>query len=414
MATYLLLRSNRQVGPFTFDELVTNGLKPYDLVWVEGKSAAWRYPSEVEELKSFAPVIEEQPYDRFYKKKEENIAEVKTLTQQKEEKVFVRKHIVNEDVLPKNNTSKITVILPDNVAKRVTISPEPVQYKEEVKKQPTLNIETPVRNIAAVTALPTTKETSHQVVESTFKNSYPQPKNIVKTYKLNSVSLKVYAAMFLLLVAGVAIGLIINKSNPVEKTQIVNYPIKKNNEDLKSIDVAKNNFNKEEPAKNVVEETQHNEQILPQPDDDLKVVLINSKKNSKKVIALTNNADTNNSNAAKTFVDKQPVSKVEKPLSHALSDIVEVNNNKFKVGPFGGINQLQVTVVNKSAHVLDEVAVDVDYILSNKKVFKTERIIFSKVTPHLTVMQEAPKSPRGITVVTRIVSVNAKDIMVIK
>src|ERR1051326_6014096 len=68
MASYLLLRSNNQTGPHNLEDLVKIGLKPYDLVWVQGKSAAWRYPSEVEELKPYAPAIEEQPYDRFYKK----------------------------------------------------------------------------------------------------------------------------------------------------------------------------------------------------------------------------------------------------------------------------------------------------------------------------------------------------------
>jgi hypothetical protein len=46
------------------------GLKPFDLIWQEGKSAAWRYPGEVDELKPFAPPVEEQPFDRFYKKPE--------------------------------------------------------------------------------------------------------------------------------------------------------------------------------------------------------------------------------------------------------------------------------------------------------------------------------------------------------
>src|SRR5882757_1560771 len=68
MTKYLLLRDNKQSGPYTFDELKEKGLKAYDLVWIEGKSAAWRYPSEVEELRAFAPVVEEQPFDRFYKK----------------------------------------------------------------------------------------------------------------------------------------------------------------------------------------------------------------------------------------------------------------------------------------------------------------------------------------------------------
>ena len=71
MDTYLLLRSNKQSGPYTLQQLVNTGLKPYDLVWVEGKSAAWRYPSEVDNLKEYAPSTEEQPFDRFYKKTEE-------------------------------------------------------------------------------------------------------------------------------------------------------------------------------------------------------------------------------------------------------------------------------------------------------------------------------------------------------
>src|SRR5215813_8872818 len=65
---YLLLRDNKQTGPYSTEELIAKGLKPYDLVWLEGKSAAWRYPSEIQELKPYAPAVEEQPYDRFYKK----------------------------------------------------------------------------------------------------------------------------------------------------------------------------------------------------------------------------------------------------------------------------------------------------------------------------------------------------------
>ena len=69
MNKYLLLRDNKQSGPYTVEELIAKGLKPYDLVWLDGKSAAWRYPSEIPDFKGFAPVVEEQPYDRFYKKK---------------------------------------------------------------------------------------------------------------------------------------------------------------------------------------------------------------------------------------------------------------------------------------------------------------------------------------------------------
>jgi hypothetical protein len=72
MSTYLLLRNNKESGPYHLQQLKEMGLKAYDLIWVEGRSAAWRYPGEVEELKEFAPIVEEQPFDRFYKKPEEN------------------------------------------------------------------------------------------------------------------------------------------------------------------------------------------------------------------------------------------------------------------------------------------------------------------------------------------------------
>lgn len=78
MSTYLLLRNNKESGPHTLQALLTIGLRPYDLVWVEGRSAAWRYPSEVEELKPYAEAVEEQPFDRFYKKNDSSLAGIHT------------------------------------------------------------------------------------------------------------------------------------------------------------------------------------------------------------------------------------------------------------------------------------------------------------------------------------------------
>lgn len=68
MKIYRLLRNNKESGPYTADELIAFGLKQYDLIWADGRSAAWRYPSEIPEFKGFAPEVTEQPFDRFYKK----------------------------------------------------------------------------------------------------------------------------------------------------------------------------------------------------------------------------------------------------------------------------------------------------------------------------------------------------------
>jgi hypothetical protein len=52
---YLLLRSNKQTGPYSLEELLQLNLKPFDLVWVDGRSAAWQYPFEIPSLKPYVP-----------------------------------------------------------------------------------------------------------------------------------------------------------------------------------------------------------------------------------------------------------------------------------------------------------------------------------------------------------------------
>ena len=68
MKKYRLLRDNKETGPYAAEELIQSGLKKYDLIWVDGKSAAWRYPCEIDVFKPYVPPVEEQPFDRFYKK----------------------------------------------------------------------------------------------------------------------------------------------------------------------------------------------------------------------------------------------------------------------------------------------------------------------------------------------------------
>ncbi len=56
MKAYRLLRNNKEEGPFTAEEIIQKNLKPYDLIWVDGRSAAWRYPGEMPEFKMYVPL----------------------------------------------------------------------------------------------------------------------------------------------------------------------------------------------------------------------------------------------------------------------------------------------------------------------------------------------------------------------
>lgn len=53
MNTYLLLRDNRESGPYRLEELKSMALRNLDLIWVEGKSRHWDFATEFEELKPF-------------------------------------------------------------------------------------------------------------------------------------------------------------------------------------------------------------------------------------------------------------------------------------------------------------------------------------------------------------------------
>src|SRR4051812_16761351 len=70
MKLYLLLRENRESGPYMLDGLKEMRLRPMDLVWIEGESTAWAHPADITELKAF--VSEDHIPKRFYKPKSIN------------------------------------------------------------------------------------------------------------------------------------------------------------------------------------------------------------------------------------------------------------------------------------------------------------------------------------------------------
>ena len=55
MKTYLLLRNNKQTGPYTATCLLQMDLQEFDLIWAEGESITWKYPSEMMEFRESAP-----------------------------------------------------------------------------------------------------------------------------------------------------------------------------------------------------------------------------------------------------------------------------------------------------------------------------------------------------------------------
>jgi len=101
---YLLLRNNRESGPFTINELLQQQLKPSDMLWIEGKSTAWAYLSELElgPVPQEAPISHDEkitsvlPPDEIERKAEELR---KKFLSAKPQAVFNRKELVEKALL---------------------------------------------------------------------------------------------------------------------------------------------------------------------------------------------------------------------------------------------------------------------------------------------------------------------------
>jgi hypothetical protein len=74
MNKYLLLRDNKESGPYSLDQIRVLNLQQYDLVWIEGQSLVWKYPSEIHELKSFVPAAESSLASFIHARKESQMA----------------------------------------------------------------------------------------------------------------------------------------------------------------------------------------------------------------------------------------------------------------------------------------------------------------------------------------------------
>lgn len=109
----MLLRNNQQTGPYSLEELTNLPLNPFDLIWVEGKSFGWSYPSEIEALKPYvasatgAPPVEPSPQAAIPS---------------------------TPDPVPASR--KIFVSLPENAAARPAAQPQQQPQPQQLQSQP--------------------------------------------------------------------------------------------------------------------------------------------------------------------------------------------------------------------------------------------------------------------------------------
>ena len=432
MSTYQLLRNNKPSGPYTFEEIVAMGFKPYDLIWIEGKSAAWRYPGEIAEFKEHAPLVEEQPYDRFYKKKKPEF-EVEKNIQFKKEKNYVN----TEENFSKNNSLQVTS---NSYVKEKTESKDYSFSQKNIVKQPSLTLkQTPENKIT--TPVEKVPQQEEKIIIPAAKVEYTGSLDEIKEmYRENLVKrndefrrkeklrvfLRKVPAFLYVLVLGVLIGLTIN----VGKNKNARITIPEDNfssKGLKQNDV----FTKQRNQSNgdnydmftkTTGNIESNENLSPESeqgensirDKSLNEIKSRKKNNENNPVKnksvqisgsqydLQNNEVMNANNEASTEkIDAPP----KKPID--IKSLVSITANDYKRGAFGGIKNLELKVKNSSGFLLDNVEVELIYLKPNEQPLKTEKIHFSSVAPNGSLTIQIPDNPRGVKVQYKIKSINS-------
>lgn len=411
MNRYLLLRDNKQTGPYSAEELIQKGFKAYDLIWIDGKSAGWRYPGELPEFASHAPMVEEQPFDRFYKKPANRPSAEKPAEPVQEPPVIAVKEVQPARVIPLT-TKKVFVTLPQTAA--VRSQSQTVLYTEP---SPPVRNDTPpnypdpvyaratVQSAAAKTSAAKTPVKTEGLPEKSSTSS-PLEASTPSLFTGRSLALRAAIAVCLLL-GGVIIGLLISSG----KTQAEQEALAQRLEALRT--------KQELSSAPAPLETAPATSALVIPADPLPqpvVEALDKKPVSQTVVYQEPEKQLPAPIAADTEKEKlsppisadknPPLPEPVKPREN-LYPLVKLSASPYKTGVLGGISGLQLTVTNNSLHLLDEVAVQVKYLGPEKRVIRTEVILVRAVEAGQQKTVDVPKSSRGVTVETTIIRISA-------
>lgn len=463
MSAYRLLRSNKETGPYSAEELIANGFKPYDLVWVVGKSAGWRYVSELPEFASLAPIIEEQPYDRFYKKSVTPTKSSDSISQknvspppQPAEKTLPNTALVFQLQETAHLVASVeTIPVPNPViptTKPVLVNsvPEPVTSAEPailVNKAASPIIGKKVHVVfpeGSRTAKPTMQK---EIYEKDVKNqppSIPSPYTTkVSSEKEKPIAAgdKVIEARFSPISANrafdgsgkAATSAYQNRASfswPLVAAALIGIGTLLGLGLLIGLSMARDS-NDTTPQSSLTRSSNETKKLTPAPiltpvieqTADIEPIALNGK---NQATVTEQKADTRkalsknirpsemgvedekyNVKATTLASPKNEPDETQKSIHPSYNkeaeNLIEVTTNTYSVGAFGGISNLQCILVNNSTVSFETIEVSVEYLQANKKVYKRETIYFKDVRAGQQLVINAPKSPRGIKVVSKIV-----------
>ncbi len=377
MSTYLLLRNNKETGPFTIEEIKDMNLKSYDLVWTVGKSAAWQYPGEITEFKSFAPAVPEQLGDLFSKKKNsDNLASDAVVNKKPESQNFKGK----EGNIPRFSSSRsVYVNLPAD-KKSAGVSSSGVLYDSEFHRDHAPNYD--------------------------FSDIYrKKPSRIVQI----SGRLIWIFSILLLFGIGIITGFFISDRRKLftadpnhTQTQPLS-PQAAPNAQEKISRASAGQLSNSTPADGTDPTLKTGDLVgTKSTGGSAKKNLKNTAKKDSVAAGSLSNTIVRLTDSSQKQTTVSPSELLNEKVKANPENYVDLTTGHFSTGLFGGISAVPITVTNNSPVMMDQITVTIAYIQTNDKVFKTEDVVFSDLEPGETLTEKAPKSPRGVKITARI------------
>lgn len=378
--SYILLRNKKESNALSIEELQKIGLKTTDLIWVECQSMSWRSPYEIAELRT---LITESSNDKIKNSPEKLVlkevpSRVKLVKQQKAGETLTdpglknsEKYSYPERMLLSGLENKKIDIQSNNSSSPWGIIKEE-QLSEAEQKAPrnnkviTFQLPEYVKRIAFYIGLILTGALLMLLIQHfDNKGEVAQHQQIPQPEKRPSTTTTIPA--------------VLNKDSTITATNIETPVL---TTEKSSVGTKK----------------EQNKPVKPGNNNPIKTEVNSDTQDTSNI----NNVEKNTSQMTELSV---------KPVSiENISSKIVLKANDYKVGFFGGIRNLKLTLQNNSRYTLDKVTVELKYMNQNDKIINTEYLSFQNVKAGDAPDLEVNKSNRGVKVEYNISHIECKAI----
>lgn len=356
MKLYFLLRNNAESGPYTQKELKEIGLAPSDLLWIEGESTSWQHPTDISGLKNIAKAGILKPLNT----PPQTVAE----SEPSYELFSTNKAFSTPGLQTANNFTAITEEI------------YPLDDKESFSweaRRPKINAASVANSLFGLGVLMVGVMLFAFVIKKLVDHFEYEPQYATsEAIEISTEQLPVNTT------SHAAMGVL--PTTPIEAETLPTDEVPSAAMPNPIADVAKSeNVQKSEAQK--INEEGKTDILVTEPE----AVIPAEVKEEKKVVE----------NETKPVIKAAP----------ALS----VSANDYKVGMFGGVSDLEITVNNPSSINIDKAIVEVEFLKPNGSVVKSQIVTIENIAPGGTKKVPVPASSRGVKVRYRVVSTDVQD-----